>query len=224
MSHPDIPSSSCHYAGTRRESANCKLRKTTKFKNWWKPVQPAGTISRWRLREPLKPPISLNLARCLAVSISPSRCLLAHARCQSSSLSLKLKLTWPLHWGQQNVVHARQASGSLFSWQWTHWNFSECVFSEEKLTSLTWIYLSVCLSTCITHSSYEFHWSPCPLNSDPIIIIIIFRPFCWLGALNSRVEIELMCHLIISYTLCVCCNVLSKYMSRKKIIFSSLHA
>ena len=80
----------------------------------------------------------------------------------------------------------------------------------RKLTSLTWIYLSVCLSTCITHSSYEFHWSLCLLISDPIIII--FRPFCWLGALNSRVEIELMCRTL---SVCVCCNVLSKYMSRE---------
>ena len=71
MSHPDIPSSSCHYAGTRRESANCKLRKTTKFKNWWKPVQPAGTISRWRLREPLKPPITCSLNLALKMSARP---------------------------------------------------------------------------------------------------------------------------------------------------------
>ena len=50
------------------------------------------------------------------------------------------------------------------------------------------------------------HLSPA-VEQDPMRLLLL-----WASTLS-------MCHLIISYTLCVCCNVLSKYMSRK--MFSS---
>ena len=155
--------------------------------------QPAGTSCHRRLRE-LPITCSHNLA--LKLSARPHT----------------LPVKFPLSRAQAHMTPSLRATKCLpcTPSQWlillltvdTLKLLRMCLLGR-KLTSLTWIYLSVCLSTCITHSSYEFHWSPCPLISDPIIIII-FRPFCWLGALNSRVEIELMCHLVISYTLCVC--------------------